>query len=74
MDRSKFRVGVTCDFLKPDGSSDLDKIAGPLFDKAGLYWEYIAEHSPELTAVQVKDYDALLVLGAGITTNTVYRN
>jgi D-3-phosphoglycerate dehydrogenase len=70
MDRSKFRVGVTCDFLKPDGSSDLDKIAGPLFDKAGLYWEYIAEHSPELTAVQVKDYDALLVLGAGITTNT----
>ncbi len=70
MDKSKFRVGVTRDFLKPDGSSDLDNIAGPLFDKAGLYWEYIAENRSALTAAQVQDYDALLVLGAGITADT----
>ncbi|MDE0485198.1 MAG: hydroxyacid dehydrogenase [Candidatus Poribacteria bacterium] len=70
MQKPEFRVGITRDFLKPDGSSDLDNIAQPLFDKAGLYWEYIAENTPTLTAAQVRDYDALLVLGAGITADT----
>ena len=70
MQKSEFRVGITRDFLKPDGSSDLDNIARPLFDKAGLYWEYIAENTPTLTAAQVRDYDALLVLGTGITADT----
>lgn len=71
MDKPVFRIGVTRDFLKPDGSSDLDDIAGPRFDAAGLHWEYIAENSPVLTATQVQDYDALLVLGAGITAETL---
>ena len=70
MQKSEFRVGITRDFLKPDGSSDLDNIAQPLFDKAGLYWEYIAENTPTLTAAQVRDYDALLVLSTGITADT----
>ena len=70
MDKSVFRVGVTRDFLGPDGTCDLDDIAGPLFDKAGLHWEYIAENTPVLQAEQVQDYDALLVLGAGITAGT----
>ncbi len=74
MQKPEFRVGVTRDFMKPDGSSDLDNIAGPLFDEAGLYWEYIAENTSELTAAQVKDYDALLVLGAGITADTFTGN
>ena len=71
MDKSVFRIGVTRDFLKPDGSCDLDKIAGPRFDAAGLHWEYLAENTPVLTAPQVQDYDALLVLGAGITAETL---
>ena len=54
----------------PDGTSDLDAIAGPLFDQAGLHWEYIAENTPVLQARQVQDYDGLLVLGAGITAET----
>ncbi|MCY3722217.1 dehydrogenase [Candidatus Poribacteria bacterium] len=70
MSKSVFRVGVTRDFLGPDGTCDLDDIAGPLFDKAGLHWEYIAENTPALQAEQVQDYDALLVLGAGITAET----
>ena len=71
MDKSVFRVGVTRDFLKPDGTSDLEPIAGPMFDEAGLDWEYIAEDTPELTAQQVQDYNALLVLGTGITAATL---
>lgn len=74
MKKTNFRVGITRDFLKPDGSSDLDNIAQPLFDKAGLYWEYIDENSPDLNAEQVADYDALLVLGTRITTNTFTAN
>lgn len=70
MDKSVFRIGITRDFLGPDGTSDLDDVAGPLFDEAGLQWEYIAENTPILEATQVKGYDALLVLGAGITTET----
>lgn len=71
MDKSVFRVGVTRDFLKPDGTSDLEPIAGPMFDEAGLDWEYIAEDTPVLTAQQVQDYNALLVLGTGITAATL---
>jgi len=73
MENSVFRIGITRDFLNPDGSSDLDDIAGPRFDRAGLHWEYIAENTPILTATQVQDYDALLVLGAGITAETFTR-
>ena len=70
MNKSVFRVGVTRDFLGPDGTCDLDDIADPLFDQAGLHWEYIAENTPALEATQVQDYNALLVLGAGITAET----
>ena len=70
MNASVFRVGVTRDFLKPDGTSDLDDIASPLFDRAGLQWEYIAENTPTLRGAQVRDYDALLVLGTAITAET----
>ncbi|MCG9128142.1 dehydrogenase [Candidatus Poribacteria bacterium] len=65
-----FKVGITRDFVKPDGSSDLDNIAGTLFDKVGLEWEYIADNTSHLTGEQVRDYDALLVLGAAITEKT----
>ena len=74
MNNDPFRVGITRDFVKPDGSSDLDKIAGPLFDQAGIKWEFIAEDTAELSASQVHGYDALLVLGSAITANTLNGN
>ena len=74
MNKNTFRVGITRDFIKPDGSSDLDNIAGPLFDETGILWEYIAENTSELSASQVQDYDALLVLGSAITANTITGN
>lgn len=74
MQKPNFRIGITRDFLKPDGSSDLDYIAAPLFNNAGIDWEYIAENTPELSAEQVKNYDALLVLGSGITSDTLSGN
>ena len=70
MNTSAFRVGITRDFLGPDGTSDLDDLVAPLFEEAGLAWEYIPEHTPILQAAHVQPYDALLVLGAGITAET----
>lgn len=71
MKQSVFRVGITRDFLGPDGTSDLDALVGPLFEEAGLVWEYIAENPPVLQPEQIEKYDALLVLGAGITAETL---
>ena len=71
MKQSVFRVGITRDFLGPDGTSDLDALVEPLFEEAGLAWEYIAENPPVLEAEQIEGYDALLVLGAGITAETL---
>ena len=74
MQKPNFRVGITRDFLKPDGSSDLDDIAAPLFNNAGLEWEYIDANTQVLSDEHVKNYDALLVLGAGITAETLSGN
>lgn len=69
--KKDFSIGVTRDFLKPDGTSDFDTIGAPAFEDAGLHWEYLPTLTPTLTAAQVQNYDALLVLGAGITAETV---
>jgi len=61
--RQGFRVGVTRDFLKPDGTSGFGDIGLGLLDSAGVAWEYLAENTPELRAGQVRDFDGLLVLG-----------
>ena len=69
--KKDFSIGVTRDFLKPNGTSDFDTIGAPAFEDAGLHWEYLPTLTSTLTAAQVQNYDALLVLGAGVTTETV---
>ncbi|MBI1916742.1 MAG: dehydrogenase [Planctomycetes bacterium] len=66
--KQRFRVGVTRDFLKPDGTSGFGDIGLGLLDSAGVPWEYLAENTPELRAEQVRDCDALLVLGPRVGT------
>jgi len=66
------RVGITRDFLKPDGTLD---VAGMglelLMQQPNLEWEVLAENTSELRADQVADYDALLLLGGKITSATL---
>lgn len=63
-----FRVGVTRDFLKPDGSLGFGDIGLDLLEKApGVTHEFLAENTPVLRADQVRGYDALLVLAPRIT-------
>ena len=67
-----FRVGVTRDFLGPDGRITFGDIGLSLLDRhPGLSWEFLAEDTPELRPDQVHDYDALLVLGPRVTAATL---
>jgi D-3-phosphoglycerate dehydrogenase len=62
-----FRVGVTRDFLKPDGTPGFGDIGLAVLDRAGLAWEFMAERVGELRPEQIADYDALLLLGPRLT-------
>lgn len=68
-----FRVGITRDFLDDDGRLAFGdvSIGLELLDAAGLDREFLAERHTELTAEEIADFDALLVLGPRITRSTL---
>jgi phosphoglycerate dehydrogenase-like enzyme len=57
----RFRVGLTRDFRRPDGSFVFAPAAdlGPLERIPGVEWEYVREDVAELTPELLRDYDAL---------------
>ena len=71
MTSGSFRVGITRDTLRADGTSIFDKRALQLFDDAGLAWEFIADDVKELTAAHGADYDALCVLNPKVPAAVV---
>jgi phosphoglycerate dehydrogenase-like enzyme len=71
-----FRVGLTRDFLKPDGSFAFQNMGLDLLDEApNLSWEVLPEvdgdSASELRAEQIRAYDALLVLAPRVSAATV---
>lgn len=62
-----FRVAVTHDFLKPDGSCGFGDIGLDLFAQAGVEWEFLHESFAEVPAWVARDYDGLLLLGPRLT-------
>lgn len=67
-----FRVGLTRDILKPDGSLGFGDIGLGLLDAApGVEWEFLAENTPELRADQAASYDALLVMAPRVSAATL---
>lgn len=67
-----FRVGVTRDFLKPDGTLGFSEIGLELlYDPPRIVWEFLAENVSTLRADMVREFDALLVLGTRIAAETV---
>jgi len=70
-----FRVGLTRDFLKADGTPALGDIGLSLLDdEPKVHWEFLAESAAELTPSQISGYDALLVLGPRVTARTLADN
>ena len=66
-----FHVGLTRDFLQPDGTLGFGDIGLNLLEGTGIVWDFLPERTDELRADQVRDYDALLVLGPRVTAATL---
>jgi len=71
MTSGSFRVGITRDTLRGDGTSIFDKRALQIFDDAGLAWEFIPDDVKELTAAHGAHYDALCVLNPKVPAAVV---
>ena len=70
--RPPFRIGLTRDFLKPDGSIGFGDIGLSLLDDApDIEWEFLPEKSTILKPEQVAGYDGLLVLSPQVNTATL---
>ena len=67
-----FRIGVTRDFLKADGTLGFGDIGLDLLDEAPrVEWEFLAENTTELRPDQIRGYDGLLVLTSTISAATL---
>ena len=66
-----FRIGITRDVVRADGTSIFDKRALQIFDEAKLPWEFIADNVKELTAAHGAQYDALCVFNPKVPAAVV---
>ncbi len=67
-----FRVGLTVDFLRPDGRQAFPDIdLGPLDRAAGVEWHCLETGADEVPPEAAADCDALLVLGPRISAATL---
>jgi phosphoglycerate dehydrogenase-like enzyme len=72
LDGSPFIVGVTRDFLSPDGRMAFGDIGlARLAETPGVRWEFLSDDVVELTREQADAYDALLVLAPRVTARTL---
>jgi D-3-phosphoglycerate dehydrogenase len=66
-----FKVGITRDTLRADGTSIFDRAALDIFTQAGLQWEFLADDVKEVTAAHAAQYDALCVFNPKVTAATL---
>src|SRR4051812_31898271 len=65
-----FKVGITQDFIKPDGSFGFGEIGLDALSIAKIDWEFLPE-AGEIPPEIADSFDGLLVLGPRVTANTV---
>ncbi|HZN34904.1 MAG TPA: NAD(P)-dependent oxidoreductase [Pirellulaceae bacterium] len=68
---SKFRVGITRDFLRADGTLGLGDIGLALLDLPHVEREFLISSDGEIPPDVADEYDALLVLAPRVTERTV---
>jgi len=71
MAQSEFRVGITRDCLRPDGTPIFGEACLKILNEAGIGWEFLPQLEPELTPQAAAKYDALAVMLAKVTRQTV---
>jgi len=69
-----FRVGVTRDFLGHDGSITFGDIGLGVLEEAGIAWNFLPGHAPEILPEHVAGFDGLLVLAPRISAATLAGN
>jgi len=67
---SEFRVGITADVLKSDGTPIFGEAVLGLFEAAGIAWEFM-EPSPAVTPAQAARYDAICAMLTRVTAVTL---
>jgi len=67
----KFRIGITRDTLRADGTSIFDTRALDLFADPQFEYEFLADNVKELTAAHGARYDALCVLNPKVPSAVV---
>jgi phosphoglycerate dehydrogenase-like enzyme len=71
MSSATFRIGITRDTLRADGTSIFDRRALDLFADSQFEHEFIADNVKELTAAHGAQYDALCVLNPKVPSAVV---
>jgi len=66
-----FRVGLTRDFLKADGTLGFGDIGLDLFTGTGISWEYLPSLDAEILPDHARDFDGLLVLAPRVSARTL---
>jgi D-3-phosphoglycerate dehydrogenase len=67
-----WRVGLTHDFRNGEGRLLFDEAALSILDTApNLSWELIPEQTAAVTAEQAERYDAIMILGPGVSADAV---
>jgi D-3-phosphoglycerate dehydrogenase len=66
-----FRVGVTRDFLKADGTPGFGDIGLDLFTETGISWEYLPSLDAEILPEHARAYDGLLILAPRVSARTL---
>jgi D-3-phosphoglycerate dehydrogenase len=67
----KFRIGITCDNLRPDGNPLFDQSALEILGDPRIEWEFLPEFETELSPETAAKYDALAVMLGKVTRRTV---
>lgn len=68
---AKFRIGITPDVQRADGSSILGSEAYRLLEDPAVEWEYIPDPEPEITPEQAARYDAVCAMLTRVTPATL---
>lgn len=68
---SKFRVGLSADFTKPDGEPAFPSFdISPLDHRADLEWAYVPVTDGRIAAKDLLGFDALILLGARVDADS----
>ncbi|MGE3780306.1 MAG: hypothetical protein AB7F89_24165, partial [Pirellulaceae bacterium] len=69
---ARFRLGITRDFLKPDGTVGFGDIGLHLLGSpAAVDWEFLPHYEEEISPDIADNYDGLLVLKPTVSRRTV---